>query len=108
MRRVLVSTTLVITPGTVNEQNGEIDWVEKGQRAGEEGGHTPEERRQNLRDVVEMARQTPPAGGQQQGGAFLTIGSEVLGNDVIRLASPDFRLTVRGTEDLTLTTKQER
>mmetsp|Transcript_22126 Transcript_22126/g.48565 ORF Transcript_22126/g.48565 Transcript_22126/m.48565 type:complete len:224 (-) Transcript_22126:737-1408(-) len=68
----------------------------------EEAGQRPEEGGGDLRQVVEVPRDAPPAGGEEQAGAGLAGGGGVLGGDVLRLAAPHQRLPVRRAEHLAL------
>mmetsp|Transcript_13629 Transcript_13629/g.23936 ORF Transcript_13629/g.23936 Transcript_13629/m.23936 type:complete len:326 (-) Transcript_13629:408-1385(-) len=99
---VLVGATLVVAPGTVRQQDGEVERVEVRQRVGVQRRHAPHERGRYLGNVVEVSGERPPAGAEQQRGALFAIFSGVLGGDVIRLTAPHLRSAVRSTELLTL------
>ena len=52
---VLVRTTLVVAPGTVRQQDGEVERVEVRQRVRVQSRHAPHERGRHLGNVVEVS-----------------------------------------------------
>lgn len=60
----------VVPEGSVGQQKRKVEDVEIGQRPAEEGWAGPEKRGHDLREIVEVAGQTPPACGVSQMRAF--------------------------------------
>jgi hypothetical protein len=52
---VLLSTPVIIPKSSVDQQNGEVQRVEKGQRVGKKSRTGPAHRNHDLRDVVEVS-----------------------------------------------------
>jgi 2-polyprenyl-6-methoxyphenol hydroxylase-like FAD-dependent oxidoreductase len=71
----------MVAPLAVHEQDREIEDVKIRQRALEEAGQAPGETHQQVAEIVHVAREAPPAGGEQQ--RTLRRGDE------FRRSSPD-------------------
>lgn len=61
---VFFGAALVISVAAVDEQDGQEDEVEVRQDRIKERGHTPQERRRKLGQIVEVTRQTPVPRGE--------------------------------------------
>ena len=78
----------------MDEQHGEVEDVGVGHEAVEERGQRPEEGQHDLRNVVEVPGQPPPARGQQDGLPALAALQLVPGAQDQRLAAPHQALAV--------------
>ena len=61
IRPVFCAASDVVTEGAVSEEQGEEEHVEVGQCVVEQAGGCPQESCCDLRDVMEVAREAPPA-----------------------------------------------
>mmetsp|Transcript_13463 Transcript_13463/g.25897 ORF Transcript_13463/g.25897 Transcript_13463/m.25897 type:complete len:244 (-) Transcript_13463:608-1339(-) len=68
----------------------------------EQSRHCPKEGRHDLWKVVEMPRDSPPARCQQERSFHLASGGGVLGCDVLRGLTPNWRASIGGAEGLSL------
>jgi len=99
---VLALAASVITLDTVQQQNGHVDDVEVGQQVLGTAGHAHGQRQQQIADIVEVARQTPVAGAEQQRLVRLAIRChERSANDLGRLA-PNHALAIGGANNVLL------
>ena len=107
MLAIFVTATGIVTESAVKEKRGEEEDIEVASNqvaeAMEPSRVAPKEGAQNLRHVVEMTRNTPPARGQQEGRTLLTFLSGVGSSDVDRVLPPHGALAIGGTENLALT-----
>jgi hypothetical protein len=95
---VLEAAALVVLEHAVTEDVAHVEGVEEGHSVVEPGAHTPGERHGEIRQVVEVTRQTPVARGEQLALVGGSIGGGARGSDVLGRLAPDFALAVGGTE----------
>ena len=85
---VLLCTSLVITHGTVSEQNHEEDEVEVGHWAGKQSRQGPEESSEKLGDIMKMSRDPPPSRNKEQTLSLLSLTGVISGTNQIRSLAP--------------------
>mmetsp|Transcript_14501 Transcript_14501/g.29191 ORF Transcript_14501/g.29191 Transcript_14501/m.29191 type:complete len:267 (+) Transcript_14501:194-994(+) len=99
---VLSLTPQLIPEGAVEEENREKNHIEPGDEEGDlDRGH-PEERGENLRHIVKVSCDAPPARAEEQRGSFLPLLCLVCCPDELRGLSPDVVLSPRFSEVLFL------
>src|SRR5215469_1144488 len=86
---VLGGAALVVSPSTVNEEDRQESDIEPGQAAIEQYRQSPGDGRRQLRTIVEVTRQSPPAGGKQDVRSGLAQRSGVVRPDQYRRLTPD-------------------
>ena len=99
--RVFGTTFLVITEGAVSQQNKEEDNVGVRHQVLKSSRNSPEESQEQLRHVVEVSCNPPPARRQQDALALLPRLQNVLRADDFCRLSPDEALPV-GFSDVLL------
>lgn len=53
---ILISTTFIVTPSTIEQQQGQVDWIKERQWPFKESSSAPEEGSRNLWNIVEVSK----------------------------------------------------
>lgn len=92
----------MITLDTVQQQDGHVDDVEVRQEVLGAAGHAHGERDQEVTDIVEVTRETPVTGAEEERLVGLAIGGDEGGADDLGGLAPDHALSVGRTDDIFL------
>lgn len=92
----------MVTLNAVEQKDGHIDDVKIGQQVLGTAGHAHGQGYQQVTDIVEVARETPVTGAQQQGLMGLSIRCNEGGADDFGGLAPDHTLAVGGANNVLL------
>jgi hypothetical protein len=71
---ILLTATIIISIGTIEQKNGKIDWIEVWPKESTiQGGHTPEDTCQDFRNIMKVTRNFPITIEKKQRRAFLSL-----------------------------------
>lgn len=102
VRTIFFSAAIIITKGTVGQQDGEEDNVEVGSNnASIESWQTPKEGSKNFWHVMEVTRNSPPTVQKKQTFSY-GISGVVFSDNASGLLSPNDAFSLGLTEDVTL------
>ena len=77
---ILLTATIVIPVGTIEQKNGKINWIEIWPKESTiQGRHTPEDTRQDFWNIMKMTRNFPIPIEKKQRRAFLSLLCGVFG-----------------------------
>lgn len=92
----------MITLDAVQQQDGHVDDVEVRQEVLGAAGHAHGERDQEVTDIVEVTRETPVTGAEEERLVGLAVGGDEGGADDLGGLAPDHALAVSRADDILL------
>lgn len=92
---ILLAATIVVTEGSVGEQDGEVDDIKVGSdKTSVPRGKTPAQAGQDFGNVVKVTRDLPPSIEQQKALLRLSIRGCVFRHNLVRGFTPDLAVAL--------------